>query len=85
MAVLMASMQRAGQAGLQPGTFSPPLSSGSAAAATANLPPPEVRFQTQLAQLNEMGFWDAQANLRALLATGGNVPAAVELLLQSMQ
>lgn len=45
--------------------------------------PPEIRFQSQLAQLNEMGFWDAEANLRALLATGGNVPAAVELLLST--
>lgn len=47
--------------------------------------PPEVRFQNQLVQLNEMGFYDADANIRALLATGGNVNAAVERLLSSMQ
>ncbi|KAG9303597.1 hypothetical protein G9A89_018493 [Geosiphon pyriformis] len=43
--------------------------------------PPEERFQLQLQQLNEMGFWDAQQNIRALLLSGGNVPAAVEHLL----
>ncbi|KAI7899472.1 uncharacterized protein BX663DRAFT_537990 [Cokeromyces recurvatus] len=43
--------------------------------------PPEVRFREQLAQLEEMGFTDKSANIRALLATGGNVQAAVEYLL----
>ncbi|KAF9300940.1 hypothetical protein BGZ91_009685, partial [Linnemannia elongata] len=42
--------------------------------------PPEVRFQVQLQQLNEMGFWDAAKNIRALLAAGGNVHAAIEML-----
>lgn len=41
---------------------------------------PEERFQVQLQQLNEMGFWDAAKNIRALLATGGNVNAAIEML-----
>lgn len=52
--------------------------------APINNDPPEVRFQSQLQQLNEMGFWDADANIRALLATGGNVNAAIERLLQHM-
>jgi len=43
--------------------------------------PPEVRFRTQLDQLRDMGFPDQQANLAALLATGGNVQAAIERLL----
>lgn len=43
--------------------------------------PPEERFQVQLQQLNDMGFWDPQKNIRALLATGGNVNAAIEYLL----
>jgi ubiquilin len=47
----------------------------------ASQDPPEVRFQTQLLQLNDMGFWDVQANITALLRTGGNVHAAVEYLL----
>ncbi|KAI8077915.1 uncharacterized protein B0P05DRAFT_491845 [Gilbertella persicaria] len=42
--------------------------------------PPEERFQVQLQQLNEMGFWDASKNIRALTATGGNVNAAIEML-----
>ena len=50
------------------------------AAATAT-EPPEIRFQNQLAQLNDMGFFDVEENIRALLATGGNVNAAIERLL----
>ncbi|CAO3670227.1 unnamed protein product [Rhizopus microsporus] len=45
--------------------------------------PPEVRFRDQLAQLEEMGFSEKTANVRALLATGGNVEAAIEYLLTS--
>ncbi|KAI9323161.1 hypothetical protein BX666DRAFT_1847885, partial [Dichotomocladium elegans] len=41
---------------------------------------PEERFQVQLQQLSEMGFWDAAKNIRALQATGGDVQAAIELL-----
>ncbi|KAI9280705.1 ubiquitin-related domain-containing protein [Sporodiniella umbellata] len=41
---------------------------------------PEERFQVQLKQLNEMGFWEAAKNIRALTATGGDVNAAIELL-----
>merc|ERR1712028_135167 len=47
-----------------------------AAAPAAAAPPmqnPELMYQSQLSQLVEMGFGDAAANLRALLATGGNV------------
>ncbi|KAK9766685.1 hypothetical protein K7432_004074 [Basidiobolus ranarum] len=45
--------------------------------------PPEMRFRDQLRALNEMGFNDATANIRALLATGGDVNSAVEYLLRS--
>ncbi|KAL0095863.1 hypothetical protein J3Q64DRAFT_1708984 [Phycomyces blakesleeanus] len=41
---------------------------------------PEERYQVQLQQLNEMGFWDAAKNIRALQAAGGNVNAAIEML-----
>jgi ubiquilin len=51
-----------------------------APAAPQDTRPPEERFQVQLQQLNEMGFWDAAKNIRALLATGGNVNAAIEYL-----
>ncbi|RKP07630.1 hypothetical protein THASP1DRAFT_16770 [Thamnocephalis sphaerospora] len=58
---------------------------GGAAGAdpTASSVPPEERFQNQLRQLSDMGFWDPERNLRALQATGGNVNAAVEWLLSN--
>ncbi|XP_051144913.1 ubiquitin domain-containing protein DSK2b-like [Andrographis paniculata] len=43
--------------------------------------PPEQLYATQLTQLQEMGFYDTQENIRALRATSGNVHAAVERLL----
>jgi ubiquilin len=52
-------------------TFAPPAPQG----------PPEEVYATQLSQLNDMGFFDAAENIRALQATGGNVHAAVERLL----
>merc|ERR1712070_794213 len=41
----------------------------------------ETRFASQLTQLQDMGFGDRAANIRALTLTGGNVNAAVERLL----
>lgn len=52
---------------------------GAAAAASAE--PPEVRYQVQLEQLQNMGFTNASQNVRALLATGGNVHAAIDYIL----
>ncbi|KAL2234861.1 ubiquitin domain-containing protein DSK2b isoform X1 [Sesamum indicum] len=43
--------------------------------------PPEELYATQLSQLREMGFIDSQENIRALIATAGNVHAAVQRLL----
>ncbi|CAI9767815.1 unnamed protein product [Fraxinus pennsylvanica] len=43
--------------------------------------PPEELYATQLSQLQEMGFFDTQENIRALIASAGNVHAAVERLL----
>ena len=43
--------------------------------------PPEQRYQTQLEQLTAMGFLNREANLQALIATFGDVNAAVERLL----
>ncbi|KAK8965942.1 hypothetical protein KSP40_PGU002981 [Platanthera guangdongensis] len=45
--------------------------------------PPEELYSMQLSQLQEMGFFDTQENIRALVATAGNVHAAVERLLGS--
>ncbi|XP_069463238.1 ubiquilin-4 isoform X2 [Ambystoma mexicanum] len=44
---------------------------------------PEVRFQPQLDQLSAMGFINREANLQALIATGGDINAAIERLLGS--
>ena len=46
---------------------------------------PQEIYQTQLASLREMGFFDEQENINALQRTGGNVNAAVELLLRGPQ
>ncbi|XP_073120075.1 ubiquitin domain-containing protein DSK2b-like [Henckelia pumila] len=43
--------------------------------------PPEELYATQLSQLQDMGFYDREENIRALRATSGNVHAAVERLL----
>lgn len=49
----------------------------------SQVPVPEVRFQQQLEQLNSMGFVNREANLQALIATGGDINAAIERLLGS--
>ncbi|KAG5640362.1 hypothetical protein DXG03_009032 [Asterophora parasitica] len=54
---------------------------GGAPAAPADSRPPEERFQVQLQQLQDMGFSNAAQNVRALLATGGNVHSAIEYIL----
>ncbi|KAL2653072.1 hypothetical protein R1flu_021200 [Riccia fluitans] len=46
-----------------------------------NTIPPEQLYEAQLSQLQDMGFYDTQENIRALAASGGNVHAAVERLL----
>lgn len=60
---------------------------GAGAAAGLGLPPPpadpETAYADQLQQLNDMGFWDRESNVRVLVATGGNVNAAVERLLSA--
>jgi ubiquilin len=47
----------------------------------ANTRPPEERFEEQLRQLREMGFVNTTQNVRALLATGGNIQMAIEYIL----
>lgn len=56
---------------------------GAPGMAAPNVPdvPAEQLYATQLSQLQEMGFFDTQENIRALRATSGNVHAAVERLL----
>ncbi|XP_051498801.1 ubiquilin-1 isoform X3 [Apus apus] len=54
-----------------------------AGANTQQLQNPEIRFQQQLEQLSAMGFLNREANLQALIATGGDINAAIERLLGS--
>jgi ubiquilin len=42
---------------------------------------PETAYAAQISQLNDMGFFDPAENVRALVATNGNVSAAIERLL----
>ena len=79
--------------GFQLGNMMQGLFSREAAARNSGIPassltdpnqaPPEERFADQLEQLNSMGFYDRDSNLRALVATNGNVNAAVERLLSN--
>jgi ubiquilin len=43
--------------------------------------PPEEIYESQLRQLNEMGFYEFERNVTALRRSGGNVQAAIEFLL----
>jgi len=54
---------------------------GAPAPPPADARPPEERFQVQLQQLQDMGFTNASQNVRALLATAGNVHSAIEYIL----
>merc|ERR1712096_328280 len=44
-----------------------------------------VRFAPGISRLSEMGFSDTDANLSALIATNGDINAAVEQLMQLAQ
>ncbi|KAK4543938.1 hypothetical protein LTR36_004712 [Oleoguttula mirabilis] len=45
--------------------------------------PPEVRYEDQLRQLNDMGFYEFERNVQALRRSGGSVQGAVEYLLSA--
>ncbi|KAF9603938.1 hypothetical protein IFM89_039158 [Coptis chinensis] len=60
------------------------LGAGGMAVPNPSNVPPEELYATQLSQLQEMGFFDTQENIRALSATAGNVHAAVERLLGNL-
>ena len=51
-----------------------------AAAAPQDTRPPEEMYSEQLRQLNEMGFYEFDRNVRALRMAGGNVQGAIEIL-----
>lgn len=51
-----------------------------ASASVADSRPPEEIYATQLRQLNDMGFFDFDRNIRALRRSGGSVEGAIEML-----
>ncbi|OUM55080.1 hypothetical protein BVG19_g4559 [[Candida] boidinii] len=53
----------------------------SATAAPVDNRPPEEVFESQLRQLNDMGFFDFDRNVTALRRSGGSVEGAIEALL----
>lgn len=56
---------------------------GAGSQASRDSRPPEERFASQLEQMQAMGFYDGQANVRALLMAGGNVEGAIGILLDN--
>lgn len=57
---------------------------GAGQAAPQDNRPPEERYEEQLRQLNDMGFFDFDRNVAALRRSGGSVQGAVEYLLSSI-
>lgn len=53
---------------------------GAGVGAPADTRPPEEVYETQLRQLNDMGFFDFDRNVRALRRSGGSVEGAIEML-----
>lgn len=62
--------------GMPPMDFTPPA---------ADTRPPEERYESQLRQLNDMGFFDFDQNVAALRRSGGSVQGAIEFLLSQPQ
>lgn len=54
---------------------------GGAPPAPADTRPPEEQYADQLRQLNDMGFFDFEENVRALRRAGGSVQGAINQLL----
>lgn len=64
--------------------FMPPVSGGNQpAGGSATQPAPGQRFRQQLNSLQDMGFTDRSANIRALTSSHGNINRAIEILLES--
>jgi ubiquilin len=69
-----------GMGGFNPGMFGMP----SEPAAPADNRPPEERYESQLRQLNDMGFYEFDRNVQALRRSGGSVQGAIEYLLANL-
>jgi len=65
------------------GLFNPPPTATATPSAAPPLLPSRDQYEEQLRELEEMGFPDAEANLRALQASGGDVLGALEEILHT--
>ncbi|KAI9893842.1 MAG: hypothetical protein M1814_005395 [Vezdaea aestivalis] len=71
-----------GGGGTGPGDMTYPFGAlGAPPAQPPDTRPPEERYESQLRQLNDMGFYDFDRNIEALRRTGGSVQGAIEHLL----
>ena len=70
-----------GEAGYAQPPFNPSAIFGTQPEAPRDTRPPEERYEEQLRQLNDMGFYEFDRNIEALRRTGGSVQGAVEYLL----
>ena len=69
-------------AGFGPGGgFGGGFGAAPAAAGPPDTRPPEERYEAQLRQLNDMGFYEFERNVEALRRSGGSVQGAIEYLL----
>lgn len=83
-AMAMLNQLGAGGAGSEGAQLPPFLGfggGGAAPAAPADTRPPEEQYAEQLRQLNDMGFFDFDENVRALRRAGGSVQGAINQLL----
>lgn len=84
----MGAGANAGGAGGEAGTFNPFAmlggGFGSPPPAQQDTRPPEEQYAGQLRQLNDMGFFDFERNVRALRRSGGSVQGAIEALLTEL-
>lgn len=63
--------------------FMMPPAGGFGGGQPPSQPAPGQRFRAQLQNLQDMGFTDRSANIRALTSSHGNVNRAIEILLES--
>ena len=82
LAALFNAMGTGGGAGGGTNAFNPfGMQQQSQSQTPPDTRPPEERYEEQLRQLNDMGFYDFDRNVEALRRTGGSVQGAVEYLL----
>jgi len=78
---LLNQLQSTSVSGMNTANMTPPITQTQQR--QEQVVPPEQRYHVQLQSLNDMGFDDNQANIRALTQTHGNVNRAVDVLFSS--